>query len=57
MAHPMAVEATKLGALIFGKNLPSGKNFCPSLNHALESRELRSAFQDIKKKTQKKDTS
>ncbi len=51
---PMAVEATKLGAFDFLEKPLHRERILLSLNHALESRELRSAFQDIKKRAEKR---
>jgi len=50
---PMAVEATKLGAFDFLEKPLHRDRIILSLNHALESRDLRSAFQEIKKKAEK----
>lgn len=51
---PMAVEATKLGAFDFLEKPLHRDRIILSLNHALESRDLRSAFQEIKKKAEKR---
>jgi two-component system nitrogen regulation response regulator NtrX len=51
---PMAVEATKLGAFDFLEKPLHRERILLSLNHALESRQLRSAFQDIKKRAEKR---
>jgi len=51
---PMAVEATKLGAFDFLEKPLHRERIILSLNHALESRQLRSAFQDIKKRAEKR---
>jgi len=51
---PMAVEATKLGAFDFLEKPLHRERILLSLNHALESRELRSAFQDIKRRAEKR---
>jgi len=50
----MAVEATKLGAFDFLEKPLHRERILLSLQHALEARKLKSAYQDIKRKTEKK---
>ena len=50
----MAVEATKLGAFDFLEKPLHRERILISVRHALEARHLKSAYQDIKKKTEKR---
>ncbi len=51
---PMAVEATKLGAFDFLEKPLHRERILLSLRNALEARRLKSAYQDIKRRTEKK---